>query len=143
MDEAGARPGALSHMVNISVLRCPEMQILLADDDTATLNFLKHALQGDGHDVSVAEDGNVALEQLTAPGATFALLIADVDMPGLDGITLCQRAATFAADMPILLMSAHHAELERVNGLSNARYEFLLKPFALEDMRAAVQRLLS
>lgn len=118
------------------------MQILLADDDTATLNFVKHALQGDGHEVAIAEDGNVALEQLTAPQANFALLIADVDMPGLDGITLCQRAAVLAADMPVLLMSAHHAELERVNTLGGARYEFLLKPFALEDIRAAVKRLL-
>jgi two-component system cell cycle response regulator CpdR len=117
------------------------VRILLADDDAATLNFVKRALQGEGHDVTVAEDGNAALDILTAQGSKFALLIADVDMPGLNGIALCQRAVTIDGAMPILLMSAHHTELARATGLGSARYEFILKPFALEDIRAAVKRL--
>lgn len=119
------------------------MQILLADDDAATLNFVKRALQGDGHDVTVAEDGNAALDILIAQGRKFAMLIADVDMPGLDGIALCQRAVAIDATMPILLMSAHPAELDRATAMGRARYEFILKPFALEDIRAAVKRLTS
>jgi len=117
------------------------VQILLADDDTTTLNLITRALQGDGHEVTVAEDGNAALDLLTAPGSKFALLIADVDMPGLNGIALCERAMRIDDTMPILLMSAHHPELARTTG--GARYEFILKPFALEDMRAAVRRLIS
>lgn len=117
------------------------MQILLADDDSATLNFVRHALQGGGHDVAVAEDGSTALEMLIKNAGGYALMIADVDMPGLDGIALCERAATINPEMPILLMSAHHTELPRAAGLGGARYEFLLKPFTLEELRAAVKRL--
>ena len=119
------------------------MQILLADDDAATLNFVKHALQGEGHAVTAAEDGSAALETLESNPGRFALMIADVDMPGLDGIALCQRAVALDAAMPILLMSAHHADLSRATGLGSARYEFLLKPFTLEEIRAAVKRLAS
>lgn len=118
------------------------MQILLADDDAATLNFVKRALQSDGHEVTVAEDGNAALDILTAQGSKFALLIADVDMPGLNGIALCERAMSINDRMPVLLISAHHPELARATDQSGAaRYEFILKPFALEEMRAAVRRL--
>lgn len=117
------------------------MQILLADDDAATLNFVKRALQGDGHEVTIAEDGNAALDILTTNDRKFALLIADVDMPGLNGIALCQRAVKIDGTMPILLMSAHHAELAHATGLGSNRCEFILKPFALEDIRAAVKRL--
>lgn len=118
------------------------MQILLADDDAATLNLVKRVLQGDGHEVTVAEDGNAALEMLTAQGSKFALLIADVDMPGLSGIALSERATKIDDAMPVLLMSAHHPELVHARDSSGtARYEFILKPFALEDMRAAVRRL--
>lgn len=120
------------------------MQILLADDDAATLNLVRRVLQGDGHEVTVAEDGNAALEMLTAQDNKFALLIADVDMPGLNGIALCERAMRIDDSMPILLMSAHHPELVHAGDANGAaRYEFILKPFALEDMRAAVKRLTS
>lgn len=117
------------------------MKILLADDDPATLSFVKRALEGDGHEVTVVEDGSAALGLLSSGANQFAMMIADVDMPGLDGISLCQRAIALDAAMPILLMSAHHAELERATGLGDGRYEFLLKPFTLEDIRAAVRRI--
>jgi two-component system response regulator MprA len=118
------------------------MQILLADDDSATLNFVKRALHGDGHDVTIAEDGSAALELLTKNTNQFGLIIADVDMPGLDGIALCEQAVAIKPAMPVLLMSAHHAQLPRAGALAGARYEFLLKPFTLEEIRAAVKRLL-
>lgn len=117
------------------------MQILLADDDAATLNFLKHALQGDGHHVTAAEDGSIALELLSKHTDRFELLIADIDMPGIDGLALCKRVVGINSAIPVLLMSAHHAELPKAEGLAAARVEFLLKPFTLEDMRAAVKRL--
>ena len=117
------------------------MRILLADDDAATLNFVKHSLQADGHQVTLAEDGSTALELLTRHTNEFGLLIADVDMPGLDGIALCERAVTINPAIPVLLISAHQSEVPDAAALAGARAEFLLKPFTLEDIRAAVRRL--
>lgn len=114
--------------------------ILLADDDAATRDFVRRALEGDGHRVVVAADGVEALEQVSA--AAFDLLVSDLDMPGLDGITLAGRATAAAPQLAVLLMSGFSGELTRSKDVGAARLAVLTKPFTLEQLRSTVRGLL-
>ena len=68
-------------------------RILLADDDTATRDLVRRALEADGHSVHVTQDGSEALEAVEGSGAQkFDVLVSDVEMPLLDGVALAQRA---------------------------------------------------
>lgn len=114
-------------------------RVVLADDDAATRDLVKRALESDGHKVSVAEDGNEALDRL-ASGAD--ILVSDVNMPGLDGITLATRAAASAPGLRVLLMSGFPEELERARRAGLGRLGVLAKPFTLEQVRSAVRALI-
>ncbi len=117
--------------------------ILLADDDAATRDLIRRTLEADGHQVTVTTDGAEALETFEKDPASFALVITDADMPELDGIALSKKIAAKRPDAGILLMSALDSELERGRSLGLSRIAVLSKPFTLEAMRAAVQKLLS
>lgn len=117
-------------------------RILLADDDEATRDLVKRALESDGHSVVLAQDGAEALEALTA-GAPFDLLVSDVHMPGLDGVDLAMRAVGASPGIKLLLMSGFAEELERANALKPGNLGTILKPFTLDQVRAAVRALLA
>ncbi len=113
-------------------------RILLADDDKGTRDLVRRALEMDGHSVVMAEDGNEALVALTPGG--FELLVADVQMPGLDGIELAKRAAALYPTIRLVLMSGYPDVLEKARGLEADRGARLLtKPFAIERIRAEVR----
>ncbi|MGE0025224.1 MAG: response regulator [Hyphomicrobium sp.] len=116
--------------------------ILLADDDQATRDLVKRALEADGHTVDITQDGTEALEALGSVSRSFDLLVSDVHMPGLDGIALARSAIATRPSVKLLLMSGFPEELERARGLGTANLGVLLKPFTLEQMRAAVRALL-
>lgn len=116
--------------------------ILLADDDKATRDLVKRALESDGHTVEITQDGLEALEALTgAPGA-FRLLVSDVHMPGLDGVDLARRAIAAAPDLKLLLMSGFTEELDRAQALRSPNLAVITKPFTLDQIRASVRTLL-
>jgi CheY-like chemotaxis protein len=116
--------------------------ILLADDDKATRDLVKRALEAEGHSVEVTQDGSEALERLRGTSAAD-VLVSDVHMPGIDGVTLAGQAITARPNLRILLMSGFPEELERAKSLKAARLGVLSKPFTLEQVRAAVRALLS
>lgn len=116
--------------------------ILLADDDKATRDLVRRALEADGHAVTIAQDGNEALEHVQG-GGQIDVLVSDVHMPCIDGIELAGKAIAVAPSLRVLLMSGFSEELERAKGLEPARLGLLLKPFTLEQMRAAVRDLLA
>jgi CheY-like chemotaxis protein len=124
-------------------------RILLADDDEATRDLVKRALESDGHSVSITQDGNEALDTLTSAGtgtsagAGFDVLVSDVHMPGLDGVALAQRAIAAAPQLKLLLMSGFAEELERAQALKSANLGVIIKPFTLDQIRAAVRKLLA
>lgn len=117
-------------------------RILLADDDEATRDLVKRALEADGHHVELTQDGTEALERLTAAPDTLDVLVSDVHMPGLDGIDLAKRAIAAAPGIRLLLMSGFAEELERARALPSDRLAVLIKPFTLEQIRQAVRNLL-
>jgi two-component system cell cycle response regulator CpdR len=117
-------------------------KILLADDDKATRDLVKRALESDGHSVEITQDGTEALETLTgAPGA-FELLVSDVHMPGIDGVDLARRAIAAAPGLKLLLMSGFTEELDRAQALKSPNLSVITKPFTLEQIRTLVRSLL-
>ncbi len=116
--------------------------ILLTEDDESVRAFVKRALELDGHQVTEAEDGGIALEILSARQATFDLLLSDIMMPVMDGIALALAAARDFPDLPILLMTGFADQRERAFGLDSLVRDVVSKPFTLAEIRVAVARAL-
>lgn len=103
-------------------------------------SLLSRVLREAGYAVDVATDGVTAVQRGTSGG--YDLVILDVLLPGLDGLTVCQRLRAAAATMPILVLSARSEIADRVRGLDLGADDYLPKPFAVEELRARVAALL-
>jgi two-component system, cell cycle response regulator CpdR len=117
-------------------------QILLADDDKATRDLVKRALESDGHQVTVTQDGAEALEQVKEGGLKFELLVTDVEMPLIDGVALAERSLPLQPGLRVLLMSGFSDQLDRAKELSGPHVAVISKPFTLEQVRESVRKLL-
>lgn len=117
-------------------------KILLADDDAASLEFMKRSLTGDGHDVSTVQDGLDAWDRLVDnEGRGVEILITDIEMPGLDGIELAKRALAQNPNLKILLVSGFATGVDRANSVTGPNVLALNKPLTLEQIRTAVKSL--
>jgi CheY-like chemotaxis protein len=116
--------------------------ILLADDDSAVRDLVRRALTTDGHSVHVTEDGAEALDYLQAHASAVDILVTDVDMPALDGISLCEKAIALKPQLGIVLMSGFSDQLDRANALKAQRLTSIAKPFTLEQIKAKVRGIL-
>lgn len=114
-------------------------RILVADDDERITAALRRALAYEGYDVRSASDGNQALAAALEDPPD--LVILDVMMPGLDGIEVCRRLRA-GGDVAILMLTARDATAERVLGLESGADDYLVKPFAYEELLARVRALL-
>lgn len=114
--------------------------ILVADDDAAMREIVVRTLTAAGHSVITASDGQEALDAVTAAPQSFALLIADVDMPLVDGIDLAGRVGKLAPDVKVILMSGHAEGQVRASALSGRHaVVYLAKPFTMDVLRSAVR----
>jgi CheY-like chemotaxis protein len=118
-------------------------RILLADDDQATRDLVRRALEADGHRVELTHDGTEALDKLGVAPEAIDVLVSDVHMPGIDGVELARRATKCAPKVRLLLMSGFAEELERAKMIEAPHLAVIMKPFTLEQMRAAVRNLLA
>lgn len=118
-------------------------RILLADDDAALRDFARRALEADGHKVVEVPDGSEALDRLTAEPGAFDLIVSDVNMPTVDGVTLANKAVAANPKLRVLLISGYASELVRSQNVAAARLGHLAKPFTLEQIREAVRKVLS
>lgn len=116
-------------------------RILLVDDDQGSLDFVRRALEMDGHAVTATQDSNEAFEKLKK--GRFEVLVTDVNMPGLDGITLARKAADAAQGIKLVLMSGFSDVLEKAKALQAAGARLVLKPFPIEKIRAEVRDVLA
>lgn len=116
-------------------------RILLADDDQTTRDLVQRALESEGFNVDIAQDGSEALDSLKANGSSFDVLVTDVNMPGIDGITLAKQAEEIVPGIRVLMMSGFAEELERAKAAAGGRVSVLSKPFTLEQVRGAVRSL--
>jgi DNA-binding response OmpR family regulator len=116
-------------------------RILLAEDEDSVREFISRALRGVGHQVDAVADGSDALGRLRderAAGAHYDLLLTDILMPVMDGISLALSASRDAPDMRIMLMTGYSDQRERAYGLDAIIQDILLKPFTLDELVARV-----
>jgi len=118
------------------------MGILVVDDDQAVRDSLRRALALQGYDVEVAVDGEEALFKLRANPNATELLVLDVLMPRLDGLELTRRLRADGSEIPILMLTARDQVADRVEGLEAGADDYLVKPFALEELVARVRALM-
>ena len=114
-------------------------RILVVDDDPRLAASLQRALAFDGYAVQVAPDGTDALR--VARERMPDLVVLDRMMPGLDGTEVCRRLRSVSA-VPILMLTARDAIPDRVEGLDAGADDYLVKPFALDELLARVRALL-
>lgn len=115
-------------------------RILLADDDKPLRDLAARALEADGHSVTAASDGTEAAQFLDE--REFDVVVSDVEMPGCGGFELLRDFADRKARTRFLLVSGFVEKLESPHAAHAGRYVTLAKPFTLEQLRAAVARLL-
>jgi two-component system, OmpR family, response regulator MprA len=113
--------------------------VLVVDDDAPVRRMLERTLVAEGYDVCAAADGGAALAAVER--AVPDLLVLDVAMPGLDGLAVARLRGKRLAT-PILLLTARDGVADRVAGLDAGADDYLLKPFAPEELRARVRALL-
>ena len=111
-------------------------RILIAEDDRAVREFIGRALDHVGHEVASVTDGLAALEALRA--AEYDLLISDIMMPGLDGVSLALKVSKEWPDMGIMLMTGYAHERQRAHNLEALVHCVLPKPFDLEKICGVV-----
>jgi heavy metal response regulator len=116
------------------------MRILLVEDDEHIANFLKRGLKEEGYIVDVAYNGEDGL--YLAENEEFDLIILDILLPKLDGFELCSRLRAKGNTTPILMLTAKDDIEDRVHGLDIGADDYLVKPFAFEELVARIRALL-
>jgi two-component system response regulator MprA len=117
------------------------VKVLVVDDERAVRESLRRALELEGYDVELAEDGDVALARLASNGQPDAVIL-DVMMPTLDGLEVCRRLRRAGNAVPVLMLTARAEVDSRVAGLDAGADDYLPKPFALEELLARLRALL-
>jgi DNA-binding response OmpR family regulator len=116
------------------------MRILIAEDDAALGLFLKRGLEADGHDVRWTVDGDAALEAFLAD--TPDLTILDLNLPRRDGCEVLRLLRSMGAEHPVLILTARQEIEVKIQCLDAGADDCMIKPFALEELRARSRALL-
>jgi len=116
------------------------MRVLVVDDDPAVSGALNRALRLEGYEVSLAEDGTLALEEIAIRPPDAVIL--DIGLPTIDGLDVCRRLRAADNDTPVLMLTARDAINDRVQGLDAGADDYLVKPFALAELLARLRALL-
>jgi two-component system, OmpR family, response regulator MprA len=118
----------------------PEAAILVVDDDAPIRRMLDRTLSAEGYAVETAADGGAALAAVER--STPDLVVLDVGMPGVDGLSVSRRLRAKGLAVPVLLLTARDSVPDRVAGLDAGADDYLVKPFATEELLARVRALL-
>jgi two-component system, OmpR family, response regulator MprA len=114
-------------------------RVLVVDDDPPLRRMLERTLVAEGFDVSTAPDGGAAL--VVAERSPPDVIVLDVAMPGLDGLAVCRRLRGKGLPTPILMLTARDAVPDRVAGLEAGADDYLVKPFAVQELIARIRAL--
>lgn len=114
--------------------------ILIVEDDKSVARFLEQAAHEAGYTAQVVDNGQKALE--IAKGRSFDLLLLDVMLPGLDGLTICRRLRADGIATPILILTAKDTLQDKVDGLDSGADDYIVKPFEVEELLARMRALL-
>ena len=117
-----------------------KLPILLVEDEPHIAEGLIYNLQAENYQITHVESGEDALLQLAS--GSFALLILDLMLPGIDGLEVCRRIRRQDLQLPILMLTARGDEQDRIAGLSEGADDYLAKPFNLKEFLLRVNALL-
>lgn len=112
----------------------------MVDDDAAVRESLERSLRFEGYEVRTAPDGVAALEVVARDQPDIVVL--DVMMPRMDGLETCRRLRARGDDVPVLMLTARDGLADRVSGLDVGADDYLVKPFALEELFARLRALI-
>lgn len=118
----------------------PKLSVLLVEDEENLHDALKLNLELEGYEITSAYDGHEALKKVE--DEYFDLIIMDVMLPGVDGITVTENIRLQNNEVPILILSAKNTSADRVSGLKKGADDYLTKPFNLEELLLRVQKLI-
>ena len=124
-----------------SVGTMEQVKILVVDDERAVRESLKRALELEGYEVDMAGDGSEAIAQLDN-GEQPDAVVLDLLMPGVDGLEVCRHVRRTGSTLPVLMLTARDAVGDRVAGLDAGADDYVVKPFALEELLARVRAML-
>jgi two-component system response regulator MprA len=115
-------------------------RVLIVDDEPAVRAALDRALRLDGYEITLAADGREALDSVA--DTRHDAVVLDVAMPGIDGLEVCRRLRDAGDRTPVLMLTARDAVDDRVAGLDAGADDYLVKPFALKELKARLRALL-
>ena len=113
------------------------MKILIVEDDRKIINFIRAGLQSEGYTVTAATDGADGLARATAE--KYDLIILDLMLPKLDGLTLCRELRRKKITTPLIMLTARETTEERVAGLEAGADDYLTKPFSFAELLARIK----
>jgi two-component system response regulator RegX3 len=115
-------------------------RVLVVDDDPGILDVVGFALRGEGFDVATATDGERALE--LGEGERFDVLVLDLMLPRLSGTEVCRRLRAEGHGVPIIMLTARDAEVDRVLGLEVGADDYVTKPFSTAELVSRIRAIL-
>jgi two-component system, NtrC family, response regulator HydG len=115
-------------------------KILVIDDEAILRDATAEALRRAGHAVEAFDSGRPALEAFAQGGAD--LILSDLKMPGMDGVAVLDEAKRIAPDVPFIIVTAHGTVETAVGAMKKGAYDFIIKPFKLDELEALVERAL-
>lgn len=115
------------------------MKILLVEDEKKVSSFIKKGLVAEGHSVDAAFDGEEGL--FLAEDSNYDIIILDIMLPKIDGISLCKQLRAKKNTSPIIMLSAKDTVEDRINGLNAGADDYLTKPFSFSELVARIKAL--
>ncbi len=115
------------------------MKILVVDDEKMLVKGIRFNLENEGYDVDVCYDGATAVD--LARGGAYDLIILDLMMPGLDGLSACQQIRGFST-VPIIMLTAKSEDGDKLIGFESGADDYITKPFNILELKARIRALL-
>lgn len=114
-----------------------QTKILIVDDELSMREFLSILLEREGYSTRLAENAEAALKLLESED--FALVISDVNMPGLDGVRLLERIKKLTPETAVLIITAFSTAEQAVEAMKLGAYDYIAKPFKVEEIKVLVK----
>jgi two-component system OmpR family response regulator len=118
------------------------MRLLVVEDAEKLARALKRGLEKEGYAVDIVADGHAAQTRLRSRHDEYDLVVLDVMLPGVDGFTICRDMRERGVTVPVLMLTARDTTGDKVTGLDSGADDYLVKPFAFEELLARVRTLL-
>jgi len=115
------------------------MRVLVVEDEARMAALIKQGLEEDAYAVDVVSDGSEALDWVQS--VTYDRVLLDIMLPGIDGIEVCRLLRAKGHTMPILMLTARDTTADKVQGLDSGADDYLVKPFAIEELTARLRAL--